>query len=157
MLIYFLRGRCSAWFGCAALTSCSLPWQGLKADNLKQRYQMIGETKRNTPIEVLCKDFPRQSMPPLIPLTRRSGGRHVPALLPHAGFLPKARLQLPAAALLGHLRAERLQGRRRVRLVAQRRGLRLHPLSLHPGRAVRCKCRLGAHTHGASSPMPGWS
>jgi casein kinase 1 gamma len=41
-----------------ALT-CSLPWQGLKADNLKQRYQLIGETKRNTPIEVLCKDFPR--------------------------------------------------------------------------------------------------
>lgn len=44
MLIYFLRG--------------SLPWQGLKADNLKQRYQMIGDVKRNTPIEVLCKDFP---------------------------------------------------------------------------------------------------
>lgn len=44
MLVYFLRG--------------SLPWQGLKADNLKQRYQMIGDTKRNTPIEVLCKDFP---------------------------------------------------------------------------------------------------
>eukprot|EP00052_Salpingoeca_macrocollata_P025244 m.229488 g.229488 ORF g.229488 m.229488 type:complete len:363 (-) comp22400_c2_seq8:170-1258(-) len=44
MLIYFLRG--------------SLPWQGLKADNLKQRYQMIGEVKRNTAIEVLCKDFP---------------------------------------------------------------------------------------------------
>ena len=36
-----------------------MPWQGLKADNLKQRYQLIGETKRNTPIEVLCKDFPR--------------------------------------------------------------------------------------------------
>lgn len=44
MLIYFLRG--------------SLPWQGLKADNLKQRYQMIGDVKRNTPIETLCKDFP---------------------------------------------------------------------------------------------------
>lgn len=44
MLIYFLRG--------------SLPWQGLKADNLKQRYQMIGDTKRNTPIETLCGQFP---------------------------------------------------------------------------------------------------
>ena len=46
MLIYFLRG--------------SLPWQGLKADNLKQRYQMIGDTKRNTPIETLCGAFPRK-------------------------------------------------------------------------------------------------
>mmetsp|Transcript_9385 Transcript_9385/g.24175 ORF Transcript_9385/g.24175 Transcript_9385/m.24175 type:complete len:383 (+) Transcript_9385:229-1377(+) len=44
MIIYFLRG--------------SLPWQGLKADNLKQRYQMIGDTKRNTPIETLCGAFP---------------------------------------------------------------------------------------------------
>eukprot|EP00041_Stephanoeca_diplocostata_P014882 m.281509 g.281509 ORF g.281509 m.281509 type:complete len:381 (+) comp19840_c0_seq1:355-1497(+) len=44
MLIYFLRG--------------SLPWQGLKADNLKQRYQMIGDTKRNTPIDTLCGSFP---------------------------------------------------------------------------------------------------
>jgi hypothetical protein len=47
MIIYFLRG--------------SLPWQGLKADNLKQRYQMIGDTKRNTPIETLCGAFPRES------------------------------------------------------------------------------------------------
>eukprot|EP00730_Choanoeca_flexa_P019406 TRINITY_DN9479_c0_g1_i2.p1 TRINITY_DN9479_c0_g1~~TRINITY_DN9479_c0_g1_i2.p1 ORF type:complete len:364 (+),score=63.59 TRINITY_DN9479_c0_g1_i2:283-1374(+) len=46
MLIYFLRG--------------SLPWQGLKADNLKQRYQMIGDTKIQTPIEVLCKGFPSE-------------------------------------------------------------------------------------------------
>ncbi len=36
----------------------SLPWQGLKADNIKQRYQLIGETKRNTPIEKLCERFP---------------------------------------------------------------------------------------------------
>jgi hypothetical protein len=35
-----------------------LPWQGLKADNIKQRYQLIGETKRNTPIEKLCERFP---------------------------------------------------------------------------------------------------
>lgn len=46
MLIYFLRG--------------SLPWQGLKADNLKQRYQMIGDTKKNTPIETLCGAFPAE-------------------------------------------------------------------------------------------------
>ncbi|KAG1680215.1 Casein kinase I isoform gamma-3 [Nymphon striatum] len=39
MFMYFLRG--------------SLPWQGLKADTLKERYQKIGDTKRATPIEVL--------------------------------------------------------------------------------------------------------
>ena len=44
MFMYFLRG--------------SLPWQGLKADNLKERYQKIGDTKRATPIEVLCENFP---------------------------------------------------------------------------------------------------
>ena len=42
MFLYFLRG--------------SLPWQGLKADTLKERYQKIGDTKRATPIDVLCKD-----------------------------------------------------------------------------------------------------
>ena len=44
MFMYFLRG--------------SLPWQGLKADTLKERYQKIGDTKRATPVEVLCENFP---------------------------------------------------------------------------------------------------
>jgi len=42
MFLYFLRG--------------SLPWQGLKADTLKERYQKIGDTKRATSIETLCAD-----------------------------------------------------------------------------------------------------
>lgn len=46
MLMYFLRG--------------SLPWQGLKADTLKERYQKIGDTKRETAIEVLCDKFPEE-------------------------------------------------------------------------------------------------
>ncbi|KFO28883.1 Casein kinase I isoform gamma-2 [Fukomys damarensis] len=46
MFMYFLRG--------------SLPWQGLKADTLKERYQKIGDTKRATPIEVLCESFPEE-------------------------------------------------------------------------------------------------
>lgn len=46
MFMYFLRG--------------SLPWQGLKADTLKERYQKIGDTKRATPIEVLSENFPEE-------------------------------------------------------------------------------------------------
>ncbi|XP_008944687.1 PREDICTED: casein kinase I isoform gamma-3-like, partial [Merops nubicus] len=46
MFVYFLRG--------------SLPWQGLKADTLKERYQKIGETKQATPIELLCENFPEE-------------------------------------------------------------------------------------------------
>ncbi|CAB1323034.1 unnamed protein product [Coregonus sp. 'balchen'] len=30
------------------------------ADTLKERYQKIGDTKRNTPIEVLCESFPEE-------------------------------------------------------------------------------------------------
>lgn len=43
---------------------CSLEWFHtpfclfLQADTLKERYQKIGDTKRNTPIEVLCENFP---------------------------------------------------------------------------------------------------
>ncbi|XP_006282614.2 casein kinase 1-like protein 3 [Capsella rubella] len=44
VLLYFLRG--------------SLPWQGLKAVDKKQKYEKIREKKISTPIEVLCKDHP---------------------------------------------------------------------------------------------------
>ncbi|CAF0928556.1 unnamed protein product, partial [Didymodactylos carnosus] len=46
MFMYFLRG--------------SLPWQGLKAETLKERYQKIGDTKRATHIEVLCQNQPEE-------------------------------------------------------------------------------------------------
>ncbi|RNA37729.1 casein kinase I isoform gamma-3-like isoform X3 [Brachionus plicatilis] len=46
MIMYFLRG--------------SLPWQGLKADTLKERYKKIGETKQQTTVEQLCDGFPKE-------------------------------------------------------------------------------------------------
>lgn len=46
IFMYFLKGE--------------LPWQGLKADTLKERYRLIGETKRTVPIEVLTADSPEE-------------------------------------------------------------------------------------------------
>jgi serine/threonine protein kinase len=36
----------------------TLPWQGLKAANKRQKYERISEKKLSTPIEDLCKGFP---------------------------------------------------------------------------------------------------
>jgi len=44
MVLYFFRG--------------SLPWQGLKADTLKERYKKIGDTKISTSIDILCENAP---------------------------------------------------------------------------------------------------
>ena len=33
----------------------SLPWQGLRAANKKQKYEKISEKKMSTPVEQLCK------------------------------------------------------------------------------------------------------
>eukprot|EP00915_Cephaloidophora_sp_WS-2016_P002247 GHVH01002999.1.p1 GENE.GHVH01002999.1~~GHVH01002999.1.p1 ORF type:complete len:367 (-),score=30.81 GHVH01002999.1:68-1168(-) len=44
VLLYFLRG--------------SLPWQGLKAGNKKDKYDKIMEKKMSTPIEMLCRGLP---------------------------------------------------------------------------------------------------
>lgn len=41
ILLYFLRG--------------SLPWQGVKAVSIKQKYQRIAECKENTVPDQLCK------------------------------------------------------------------------------------------------------
>merc|ERR1712194_703783 len=43
VLMYFNRG--------------SLPWQGLKANGKKEKYEKIMEKKMSTPVEVLCKHF----------------------------------------------------------------------------------------------------
>jgi len=47
VLMYFTRG--------------SLPWQGLKANTKKQKYEKIMEKKMSTPIEGLCKGYPGES------------------------------------------------------------------------------------------------
>jgi casein kinase 1 len=42
--MYFLRGM--------------LPWQGLKANNKRDKYEKIKEKKLTTSIDVLCKGYP---------------------------------------------------------------------------------------------------
>ena len=46
MNLYFLRG--------------SLPWQGLRANNKKDKYERIMEKKLSTSLETLCKGFPQE-------------------------------------------------------------------------------------------------
>ncbi|XP_003744502.1 casein kinase I [Galendromus occidentalis] len=46
VLMYFNRG--------------SLPWQGLRANNKRQKYERISEKKMSTSIEDLCKMFPSE-------------------------------------------------------------------------------------------------
>jgi len=46
VLMYFNRG--------------SLPWQGLKAKDKKEKYNKIAEKKMSTPVEVLCKHYPSE-------------------------------------------------------------------------------------------------
>jgi len=46
VFMYMLRGR--------------LPWQGLKANSKKERYEKISQKKQSTPIELLCKGYPSE-------------------------------------------------------------------------------------------------
>lgn len=47
LFVYFLRQG-------------KLPWSGLKAPTLKERYRKIGEVKQNTPVDELCAEFPEE-------------------------------------------------------------------------------------------------
>lgn len=44
VIMYFLRGM--------------LPWQGLKANNKRDKYERIKEKKLTTSIDILCKGYP---------------------------------------------------------------------------------------------------
>ena len=44
LLVYFLKGE--------------LPWQGLKAKNMKEKYEKIMEIKISTKLEISCKSLP---------------------------------------------------------------------------------------------------
>jgi len=46
VIMYFNRGQ--------------LPWQGLKANTKKEKYNKIAEKKMSTPVEILCKHFPAE-------------------------------------------------------------------------------------------------
>merc|ERR1712130_502373 len=46
VLMYFNRGQ--------------LPWQGLKANTKKEKYNRIAKKKMSTPVEILCKHFPTE-------------------------------------------------------------------------------------------------
>ncbi|KAH7643773.1 gilgamesh-like protein [Dermatophagoides farinae] len=46
MLIYFYKGR--------------LPWQGIVANSIIERYRLIAQCKMNTPITTLCSDMPEE-------------------------------------------------------------------------------------------------
>lgn len=93
----------------------------IKADTLKERYQKIGDTKRATPIEVLCESFPgkrvlfqtylEHSKIQCIFLTLTSSHRrngHLPALCAETGFLWKTGLWLLEKTLYRPLWQERL-------------------------------------------------
>lgn len=48
MIVYFLKGE--------------LPWQGLKAKSMKEKYEKVMEKKLTTSIEILCKGMPYELM-----------------------------------------------------------------------------------------------
>jgi casein kinase 1 len=63
VLLYFLLGR--------------LPWQGLPADNAKERYQKICEKKKAIPVDDLCRGQPKE-MAEFLTYVRGLGFAEVP-------------------------------------------------------------------------------
>ncbi len=52
----------------------SLPWQGLKAANKKQKYERISEKKMSTPVEVLCRGYPSKFIHTFVRTETLEGG-----------------------------------------------------------------------------------
>jgi len=84
--MYFLRG--------------SLPWQGLKAETLKERYTKIGDTKRTTPIETLCQDYPGNFLSQMcIAEPKFRGNGNLSTVCSSLGFFRDAGLRLSSQTL----------------------------------------------------------
>ena len=113
MFMYFLRGSLpwqgSRWVGQAGWAGGRSPAGGRggqgadctppQADTLKERYQKIGDTKRATPIEVLCESFPGENRLPTYP---RPLALQTPARCPRPG--PPLSLLVSAEEMATYLR-----------------------------------------------------
>lgn len=99
VLMYFQRG--------------SLPWQGLKANNKRQKYEKISEKKIGTPIDELCRGCPGKLSVIVFSSTVlmanfSSGVFEIPGILSKRGFRRETGLHLPPSNVSDVIPPERL-------------------------------------------------